>query len=206
MATLGRDSDSRSQFAACNGRNPQIGTRRRVTSTDDEETLCDFLERYPPRPYRRRGAADYPAAELERVTTADGLFCLNEVPKQAPLGTPRQSSQSDGVNCHLWVIDERGRPCISQAPLPRLGPKELHHTNLTGGGKASIGGEIWFGTLPFAYLSGSSGRYPPTGPGHLEDAERLFRAVGFDVHSLGWDPETDSPRRVWLERRSAVEG
>ena len=202
MATLGRASDSRSQFAACNGRNPQVAIHS-VTPAGDEETLHDFLERYPPRPYRRRGsgAADYPAAELAPVTAADGLLCLNEMPKQAPLGTPRrQSDQGDGVNCHLWVIDERGRPCISQAPLQRLGVGDLHHTNLTGGGKASIGGEIWFGTLPFVYLSGSSGRYPPTGRDHLEGAECLFRAVGFDVHSLGWDPETHRPLRVWLER------
>lgn len=177
-----------------------MGTFRRVTSTDAEEALCDFLERYPPRSYRRRGAADYPAAELERVTTVDGLFCLNEVPEQAPLGTPRQSHQDDGANCHLWVIDERGRPCISQEPLNRLGPGKLHHTNLTGGGKASIGGEIWFGRPPFVYLSGSSGRYPPREQDHLEDAERLFRAVGFDVQPLGWDSETDRPQRVWLDR------
>lgn len=200
-ALLGRASDSRSQFAACTSRIPQIGTRRRVTSRDAEETLSDFLERYPPRPYRRRGAAAFPAAQLERVTTADGLFCLNEVPKQAPLGTPRQpDDQGDGVNCHLWVIDERGRPCISNAPLNRLGPGELRHTNLTGGSKASIGGEIWFGALPLIYLSGSSGRYPPKDREHLEDAEQLFRAVGFDVRSLGWDPETHRPLRVWLER------
>ena len=199
-ALLGRASDSRSRFTACANRIPQIGTSRRVTSADAEETLCDFLERYPPRPYRRRGAANYPAAELATVTNADGLLYLNEVPAQMPQGSPRRSHTDDGQNCHLWVIDERGRPCISQEPLSRLGPGKLHHTNLTGGGKASIGGEIWFGTLPFVYLSGSSGRYPPTGRDHLGGAERLFRAVGFDVHSLGWDPETDRPQRVWLER------
>lgn len=175
-----------------------------MTFTDAEESLGDFLERYPPRPYRRRGAANYPAAELEAVTDAEGLLYLNEVPAQMPQGSPRRSHEDDGQNCHIWVIDERGRPCISQAPLPRLGPEKLHHTNLTGGGEASIGGEIWFGSLPFVYLSGSSGRYPPTGRDHLECAERLFRAVGFDVHSLGWDSETDQPLRVWLGKSSAV--
>lgn len=200
VGPLGRASDSRSRFTACTSRISKIGINRRVTFTDAEETLCDFLERYPPRPYRRRGAADYPAAELATVTDADGLLYLNEVPVQMPQGSPRRSHTDDGQNCHIWVIDERGRPCISQTPLPRLGPKKLHHTNLTGGGKASIGGEIWFGRLPFVYLSGSSGRYPPTGQDHLEGAERLFRAVGFDVHTLGWDPETDKPLRVWLER------
>ncbi len=57
--------------------------------------------------------------------------------------------------------------------------------------------EIWFGEPPRVYLSGSSGRYPPRHPSHLEDAERLFRSVGFEVLSLGWDQETDKPHRVW---------
>ena len=163
MVWLGRASDSRPQFAASNSRTPQVDNCLRVTPSGDRVTLREFLERYPPRPYRRPNsdATDYPASELSPVTVADGLFDLNEVPQQASQGAPRLSKGNDGQNCHLWVIDERGRPCISQAPLPRLGPGKLHHTNLTGGGKASIGGEIWFGELPLVYLSGSSGRYPP---------------------------------------------
>ena len=190
-APLGRASDSRPRFTVSVSRIPQIGARRHVTSADTEESLGEFLKRYPSRPYRRRGAGDYPAAELVPVTAADGLLYLNEVPAQMPHGSPRRSDADDGHNCHLWVIDERGRPCIAQEPLARLDSCKLHHTNLTGGGKASIGGEIWFGALPFVHLSGSSGRYPPTERDHLEGAERLFRAVGFDVHSLGWDSETD---------------
>ena len=179
----------------------RVDTCLRVTSSGDIETLPEFLERYPPRPYRCRDsdATDYPTPELEPVTIADGLFHLNQVPQQASRGAPRQSHRNDGQNCHLWVVDERGRPCIPQAPLPRLGPRKLRHTNLTAGGEASIGGEIWFGELPLVYLSGSSGRYPPREEAHLKDAEQLFRAVGFDVQSLGWDQETDTPQRVWVQ-------
>ena len=163
-----------------------------------EEALREFLERYPSRTYRpHREGGEYPSAELEAVTSADGLRCLNEVPSEVPKGLPRRSMDEDGENCHLWIIDERGRPCISQAPLERLGTGKLRHTNLTGGGKASIGGEIWFGDMPRIYLSGSSGRYPPERPKHLEDAANLFRSVGFEVLSLGWDEEVDRPQRVW---------
>ena len=170
-----------------------------------QEALREFLERYPSRTYRRPEGGDYPPAELEPVTATDGLRSLNEVPEEVPKGLPRRSKDEDGENCHLWVIDERGRPCISQTPLKRLGDGKLHHTNLTGGEKASVGGEVWFGDLPLIYLSGSSGRYPPEKPAHLEAAEYLFRAVGFEVRSLGWDRETDTPRRVWREPRTAVE-
>ena len=171
-----------------------------------EEALREFLERYPSRTYRPHPeGGDYPPAELAPVTATDGLRYLNEVPEEVPKGLPRCSNDGDGNNCHLWVIDERGRPCISQTPLERLGDGKLHHTNLTGGGKASVGGEIWFGDMPLIYLSGSSGRYPPEEPAHLEDAEDLFRAVGLEVRSLGWDRETDTPQRVWREPRTAVE-
>ena len=165
-----------------------------------DDDLQVFLKRYPLRPYHLPEERDYPSAELEQVGPSDGLRFLNEVPASAPRGTPRRSNQDNGENCHLWVIDQRGRPCISEAPLPRLGKGRLHHTNLTGGGVASMGGEVWFDEMPRIYLSGSSGRYPPLCAEHMEDAEQLFTAVGFEVFSLGWDQETDTPRRVLRER------
>ena len=167
---------------------------------DGDPSLHDFLERYPPRPYRLKEDVDaYPPVELEPVTNHDGLLLLNGVPAGAPRGRPRSSRAENGDRCHLWVIDARGRPCISEAPLPRLGDGLLHHTNLTGGGEASIGGEIWFDELPRIYLSGCSGRYPPCDPSQLEAAENLFRAVGFDVVSLGWDYEAGQAMPVWLD-------
>ena len=180
-----------------------------LMSPQADDAVEAFLERYPLRPYRltRSDGADFPPVELEPVTVEDGLWYLDEVPAQPPLGSPRRSDDSHGENCHLWVIDARGRPCISEAPLERLASgKRLKHTNLTGGGEASIGGEVWFGEKPLIYLSGSSGRYPPRNEEHLKDAEALFRAVGFDVMALGWDSETGKPRRVWQEPRSAVNG
>ena len=131
------------------------------------------------------------------MNEADGLLLLNEVPSDIRRGQPRRSDEDNGEHCYLWVIDTRGRPCISEAPLQRLGSERLHHTNLTGGGQASIGGEIWFGEPHRVYLSGSSGRYPPSDPVHLEEAEHLFREVGFEVVALGWDEETNRPQRVW---------
>lgn len=164
-----------------------------------DDAVQEFLERYPPRPYQPPDSP-YPDAQLEQVGPADGLWYLNEVPDTAPRGSPRVVQRDDGENCHLWVIDERGRPCISQEPLDRLGDGKLHHTNLTGGGAASIGGEVWFGEPPRIYLSGCSGRYPPRHAEHLEDAEHLFREVGFEVLSLGWNPETGKARRLWRGR------
>lgn len=169
-----------------------------------EPALQEFLERHPPRSYRLKPGIDsYRESEIAPVSDDDGMMRLNEIPNAPPLGEPRRSHQESGRNCHLWVIDERGRVGISESPIPRLGPEKLHHTNLTGGGKASIGGEIWFSAADRIYVSGSSGRYPPEGPAHLEEAEQLFRNVGFEVIALGWDEEVDRPQRVW--KRDAAE-
>ena len=169
-------------------------------------TLHEFLERYPPRPYQLRPGVDvYPSTQLAPVMEADGLLLLNEIPTDVPLGRPRLSNSDRGEHCHLWVIDDRGRPCIAETPLPRLGGDWLHHTNLTGGGQASVGGEIWFDEPSRIYLSGSSGRYPPRDRAHLEAAEDLFRAVGFNVVTLGWDSETNQPMRVWRQPPTAMD-
>lgn len=170
-----------------------------------DPALHEFLERYPPHPYRLKEDVDaYPPTQLKPVTHDDGLVLLNGVPAAAPRGRPRGSRDEHGEHCHLWVIDARGRPCISEVPLPRLGDDLLHHTNLTGGGEASVGGEIWFDELPRIYLSGWSGRYPPCDPIHLEAAEDLFRAVGFDVVPLGWDYEADQPMPIWRDQGTVL--
>ena len=167
-----------------------------MTDPKADVALRTFLERYPPAPYRVLGDG-FPPAQLARVGPDDGLWFLNDVPDAPPRSLPRKSLNGSGQNCHLWVIDERGRPCISEAPLSRLGEGELKHTNLTGGGEASIGGEIWFDEMPRVYLSGSSVRYPPRDEKHLQEAVALFRSVGFEVESLGWDRATNKPERVW---------
>ncbi len=43
------------------------------------------------------------------------------------------------------------------------------HTNLTGGGRAYLGGELWFTNNSEVYVSGGSGRYPPS------DERQLWR-------------------------------
>ena len=63
------------------------------------------------------------------------------------------------------------------------------HTNLTGGGEAYLGGELWFTSETSLYLSGGSGRYPPRDATQLEEATEVFRSFGYEVISLGWDHE-----------------
>lgn len=162
--------------------------------------LETFLLAFPARTYRPRPAGDeYPEHELKPVSEADGLSTLDQSPAHQPeLGEPRKSADDSGQNCYLWVIDTRGVPYIAEGPT--IGAKfPFKHTNLTGGGEASIGGEAWFADPSTLYISGSSGRYPPHSAYHLRQAEELIGEAGFTIRSLGWDEETGQPRRIWLD-------
>ena len=70
------------------------------------------------------------------------------------------------------------------------------HTNLTGGGLAYLGGELWFSGDSSMYLSGGSGRYPPRDELQMEDAVAVFEAYNYVVTSLGWDTEGGQAERV----------
>ena len=104
-------------------------------------------------------------------------------------------SMDDRTNRYLWVIDTRGVPYTLDAPISAIGavPK---HTNLTGGGQAYLGGELWFVSGTAVYISGGSGRYPPIDAAQLDEAAQVFRAFGYDVTSLGWDSQRGQARRI----------
>ena len=115
------------------------------------------------------------------------------------MGTPPRSRDDCGSHRHLWVIDDTGIPYIVEAPLPELNGELPKHTNLTAGAPAYVGGELWFSDSSSLYLSGGSGRYPPSNAEHLDDAAGVFEVLGYDVISLGWDADTDSAERVLQE-------
>jgi hypothetical protein len=111
--------------------------------------------------------------------------------------SPKPEKKGD-PGCHLWVIDASGVPYIlERAPVaPALAGGRVKHTNITGGGPAACGGELWFETPTRLYVNGCSGRYGPAAPKQLDDAAEVFRDMGYEVISFGWDPATDRPAMV----------
>lgn len=81
---------------------------------------------------------------------------------------------------------------------PALESGRAKHTNLTGGGKAACGGELWVDPVVHSklYVNGGSGRYGPTTTAQLDDAIGVFRSRGYEVVSFGWSEENDEPARV----------
>jgi hypothetical protein len=100
-------------------------------------------------------------------------------------------------NRYLWVIDDRGIPYIQEKLLRLLGNRLPKHTNLTAGGSAYIGGELWFFDGESLYVSRASGRYPPRDAQQLADAVKVFESLGFRATSLGWDSDNDEAARYW---------
>jgi hypothetical protein len=113
-------------------------------------------------------------------------------------GYPSSSNTEESTNTYLWVIDHRGVPYIIDAETTVLEGQRPKHTNLTGDGEAYVGGELWFKTGSFLYVSGASGRYRPISEQQLKDAVKVFEAFGYEVQSLGWDEES-GPKRYLEE-------
>ena len=136
--------------------------------------------------------------ETVRVGADDGVRLLEHAPATDILigHPPTVIEPEDSLHRYLWIIDARGIPYIIERPLPATGGNLPKHTNLTGGGEAYVGGELWFTSSESMYLSGGSGRYPPTSEPQLDEAVEVFESFGYSVISLGWD-EGYGARR-WL--------
>ena len=140
--------------------------------------------------------ADRPDHEIIQIEAEFGLRLLGTAPAHDVLfGYPPTSRTETGPNRYLWVIDERGIPYILEERLPAIRSNLPKHTNLTGGGLAYLGGEMWFASPTALYVSGGSGRYPLVNRKQLEDAVQVLQSFGYDVESLGWDDENGWAKR-----------
>lgn len=158
--------------------------------------LDEFRSRYDARP------PEWAPTGLEglALTAADGVRMLGPAPaRDVAFGKPPSSRNGACDNRYLWVIDASGVPHVLESPMQVVGGTLPKHTNLTGGGTAYLGGELWFESASKIYVSGGSGRYPPTSETRLDDAVCIFRQFGYNATSLGWDDGAGAARR-YLER------
>ena len=118
---------------------------------------------------------------------------LGRPPKQLKYAVELES------NTYIWVIDGSGIPYVIEVPMSVLDNKEPKHTNLTGGGKAYVGGQLWFHSECCMYISGGSGRFPPLDHTQLEAVVEVFESFRYAVRSLGWNHVTGQARRILLE-------
>ena len=146
-------------------------------------TLNDFRLVYQPR------LPTWEPDPIEAVPISVAMLLSHAPATGVSLGWPRQSNSDPGIHTYIWVIDDNGVPYVLDVGLVELGGLHPHHTNLTGGNRAYVGGEMWFETDDTLWVSGSSGRYHPISEVQLGDSVKVFEDFGYSVHSLGWDSE-----------------
>ena len=121
--------------------------------------LDEFREHY----HLRESARPVNPYESTKLGPESGLRTLGNAPiSDVVFGRPPKPTSYLGNNTYLWVIDLRGIPYLIENPLKILDDRLPKHTNLTGGGPAYVGGELWFMDTSALYVSGGSGRFPPT--------------------------------------------
>lgn len=157
--------------------------------------LAEFIRLHPPREPNKPPANE---DELRRLGAEDGVQSLDgRFPCHVNGSVPERKGDP---GCHLWVFHEEGAPYVLERAMviPALESGLVKHTNLTGGGPASAGGEIWFapGDDRLVYVNGCSGRYAPQTPEQMEDLTEVVRGLGYEVESFGWDDDADRPAGV----------
>jgi hypothetical protein len=158
-------------------------------------TIEEFVRKYPPRPPKISPANP---DESRQLTQADGVLEFQRAPAVA---TEKYVPRKKGdPGCHLWVFIPNRAPYILErsAVAFSLQSGVVKHTNLTGGGPASCGGEVWIDPVDDKriYLNGGSGRYGPESELQLSDAAQVLADLGFLVESFGWDDDAGRPAMV----------
>ena len=156
---------------------------------DPSSALNDFRSLYV-----ARGPKWHPSAN-EALPIGSAMLLPPAPATGVSLGWPRESDSDPGIHTYIWVIDDSGIPHIKDVKLDELGGYCPRHTNLTAGGKAYVGGELWFESHDTLWISGSSGRYHPISEVQLGDSVKVFKDFGYSVHSLGWDSEVGRANR-----------
>ena len=161
------------------------------------QALAEFGSAYS---LRRPKVLGQRIEEMQPLGPEHGIRLLVQAPAIGiSQGFPPRSRNEEGANRYLWVIDSRGIPYILEAPIGVIGNALPKHTNLTGGGAAYLGGEMWFKSDVSLYISGGSGRYPPEDENQLEAVKQVFEAFDYEVVSLGWDHSFGAAARVLEE-------
>lgn len=82
---------------------------------------------------------------------------------------------------YLWIINKDGLFIIpEQTKNSDAGRGVVCHTNLTGGGAANQGGELWFDNDGMVYINNKSGRYGATTLSQRNAVIDYFQFVGYE--------------------------
>lgn len=139
------------------------------------------------------------ADELRDIGSEDEVLELTDAPLQGvPNGLPPDRPRGQHEAMHIWVVARESVPlALEESPLGKTieGRGRLAHTNLTGGGEAHCGGELWLIDEGALAITGGSGRYPPRSAAELTEIVATLRHAGYRVACAGWSEEINGPAR-----------
>lgn len=161
----------------------------------------EFIRKYPPHSPRKPHDNE---DQLIKMGANEGVKQMSAPPAEA--SARRVPAKKGDLGCHLWIMDGAGLPYLLERceAAQSLASGVIKHTNLSGGGEASSGGELWVDPADDhkVYVNGCSGRYGPTTEEELEDVVEVFKQMGFDVKSFGWNPDLEQPAMVLIDDSS----
>lgn len=166
----------------------------------DYQGFDKFRQKYPLRPMRKIAAND---DELRQMGYSDGIINLEEGPDATEYACTISESptteEEASHNRYLWVVRNNDVPCALEGCKwgQSLANKKIKHSNLTGGGPAHSGGELWVVEGKGLIINADSGRYGALTESELDDFIDELRKIGFCVASMGFDVDNPSiPNRV----------
>lgn len=158
--------------------------------------FATFRTKYPARSPRADVIKN--ADELRQMQPEDGLGLFDRNSGQDAIHSKPPRVAHDRGELYLWAISASDVPfALENVPFGKgLASRVIKHTNLTGGGHAHSGGELWFLSTNEILVNGASGRYGPETNQELVDAATAFKDAGYKVASLGFDEETGYSNRI----------
>lgn len=145
-----------------------------------------YSPRLPARPHENPSDL----TDISNESSVDRVFDLT-VPQRVnriaypPTTDDEYDAAFDNHQRYLWVlreegffiVDENDRDLVERFSLVR---NDVSHTNLTGGEECYCGGEVYFLEDNRIFVTGGSGRYPPTKV-MLEDLRKCLISFGCNV-------------------------
>lgn len=139
--------------------------------------------------------------EVDDMSGHDDVVSMTVAPAgRVTVGAPKTEG-SAGRRMHIWLVTP-GDVLVAEeegAAGRSMQRRSLAHTNLSGGGDAHAGGELWYRDESSLWLTGGSGRYPPRSAAELDDLVASFRSSGYAVCSAGWDHDVAGPSRYFRD-------
>jgi hypothetical protein len=118
----------------------------------------------------------------ERILFTGAIYDAtdNPIPPDVIRVTRESINTNPRYGRYLWIINEDGLWLILEAtPNPAAKRKMVCHTNITGGGKALQGGELWFGHDGKLYFNFRSGRYGGSEQNQFIAIATYFKYMGY---------------------------